>query len=90
MTQASHHSLVMRRDIAIGCGVFAILRHRRGRASEDQEVTREGGGWGGEGEEEKEQQPTLCLTLSRESGVSTEKPIRMTCAFEYASGRNRS
>jgi hypothetical protein len=34
--------------------------------------------------------PTLCLTLSRESGVSTEKPIRMTCAFEYASGRNRS
>lgn len=26
--------------------------------------------------------PTLCLTLSRESGVSTEKPIRMTWAFE--------
>jgi hypothetical protein len=34
--------------------------------------------------------PTLCLTLSSESGVSTEKPIRMTCALEYASGRNRS
>jgi hypothetical protein len=26
--------------------------------------------------------PTLCLTLSSESGVSTEKPIRMTCALE--------
>lgn len=25
---------------------------------------------------------TLCLTLSRESGVSTEKPIRITCALE--------
>lgn len=25
---------------------------------------------------------TLCLTLSRESGVSTENPIRMTCALE--------
>jgi len=34
--------------------------------------------------------PTLCLTLSSESGVSMEKPIKMTCAFEYASGRNRS
>ncbi len=34
--------------------------------------------------------PTLCLTLSSESGVSTEKPMRMTCAFAYASGRNRS
>jgi hypothetical protein len=33
---------------------------------------------------------TLCLTLSRESGVSIEKPMRMTCAFEYARGRNRS
>lgn len=35
-------------------------------------------------------EPTLCLTLSSESGVSMEKPIRMTCALEYASGRNRS
>lgn len=25
---------------------------------------------------------TLCLTLSSESGVSTEKPTRITCAFE--------
>lgn len=33
---------------------------------------------------------TLCLTLSSESGVSTEKPINITCAFEYARGRNRS
>lgn len=33
---------------------------------------------------------TLCLTLSSESGLSTEKPIKMTCAFEYASGRSRS
>ena len=33
---------------------------------------------------------TLCLTLSRESGVSMEKPINMTCAFEYANGRSRS
>lgn len=35
-------------------------------------------------------EPTLCFTLSNESGVSTENPIRMTCAFEYAKGRNRS
>lgn len=34
--------------------------------------------------------PTLCLTLSRESGVSIEKPMRITWAFEYARGRNRS
>lgn len=33
---------------------------------------------------------TLCFTLSNESGVSTEKPINMTWALEYASGRNRS
>lgn len=33
---------------------------------------------------------TLCLTLSSESGLSTEKPIKMTCALEYARGRNRS
>ena len=32
----------------------------------------------------------LCLTLSRESGVSMENPINMTCAFEYAKGRSRS
>lgn len=32
----------------------------------------------------------LCLTLSNESGVSIEKPIKMTCAFEYAKGRNLS
>ena len=25
---------------------------------------------------------TLCFTLSRESGESTEKPIRITCALE--------
>jgi len=34
--------------------------------------------------------PTLCLTLSRESGVSIENPIRITWAFEYARGRNLS
>lgn len=33
---------------------------------------------------------TLCLTLDNESGVSTENPMRRTCAFEYASGRSRS
>lgn len=38
----------------------------------------------------KSEVPTLCLTLSSESGVSTENPIRMTCAFEYARGRSRS
>jgi len=32
----------------------------------------------------------LCLTFSSESGVSTLKPMRMTCAFEYASGLSRS
>lgn len=33
---------------------------------------------------------TLCFTLSNESGASTAKPINMTCAFEYASGRSLS
>jgi hypothetical protein len=36
------------------------------------------------------QEPTLCLTLSKESGVSIEKPTSMTWAFAYASGRNLS
>lgn len=38
----------------------------------------------------KARELTLCFTLSSESGVSTEKPIKMTCALEYARGRNRS
>lgn len=33
---------------------------------------------------------TLFFTFSKESGVSTEKPIKMTCAFEYANGRSLS
>jgi hypothetical protein len=33
---------------------------------------------------------TLCLTLSRESGVSTENPINITWALEYAKGLNLS
>jgi hypothetical protein len=32
----------------------------------------------------------LCFTFSKESGVSTANPIRITCALEYASGRNLS
>lgn len=32
----------------------------------------------------------LCLTFSRESGESTEKPIRITWALLYARGRSRS
>lgn len=34
--------------------------------------------------------PTLCLTLSKESGVSIAKPIKMTCAFAYARGLSLS
>lgn len=33
---------------------------------------------------------TLSFTFSIESGVSTANPIKITWAFEYASGRNRS
>lgn len=33
---------------------------------------------------------TFCVTLSNESGVSTEKAIKMTCALEYDNGRNLS
>jgi hypothetical protein len=33
---------------------------------------------------------TFWVTLSNESGVSTENAIRITCAFEYDSGRKRS
>lgn len=54
----------------------------RGRGAMREEAWERGGGNSAE--------PTLCLTLSSESGVSMEKPIRMTCALEYASGRNRS
>lgn len=33
---------------------------------------------------------TFCVTLSKLSGVSTEKAMRMMCALEYDNGRRRS
>lgn len=37
-----------------------------------------------------ENELTFCVTLSSESGVSTENAIRMTWALEYDNGRSRS